>query len=151
MSVQSTEASSKQTQKQSSAVWRLSSFLNGNGFWSKAAFAGNFKEASEKTMQLPDVRESTFELFANWLYCQRYEMLPREDEDDKDNQEADAEGGVKEQGSQRDLTNDRSKRVHRYAKYHVPSRHARQFGYGAQSDRVLHKWRSLETGCDVFE
>ncbi|KAM0799089.1 hypothetical protein BDR22DRAFT_822699 [Usnea florida] len=68
----------------------------------KAAFAGNFKEASEKTMQLPDVRENTFELFADWLYYQRYEMLPREDDDDKDNQEADAEGGVKEQGGNED-------------------------------------------------
>ena len=68
----------------------------------KAAFAGNFKEASEKTMQLPDVRESTFELFADWLYYQRYEMLPGEDDGDKDDQEADVEGGVKEQGGNED-------------------------------------------------
>ena len=64
----------------------------------KAAFAGNFREASEKTMQLPDDRESTFKLFVDWLYCQRYEMLPREADDDKDDQEADAEGDAKKEG-----------------------------------------------------
>ena len=70
----------------------------------KAAFAGNFKEASEKTMQLPDDHESTFELFADWLYCQRYEMLPREDDDHKDDQDADAEGGVTDEGVNDDET-----------------------------------------------
>ena len=42
----------------------------------KAAFLGNFKESSEKTMQLTEDDEDTFELFVNWLYGQRYEMLP---------------------------------------------------------------------------
>ncbi|CAF9942840.1 MAG: hypothetical protein ALECFALPRED_010144 [Alectoria fallacina] len=42
----------------------------------EAAFLGNFKESSEKTMQLPEDDEGTFELFVDWLYGQRYAMLP---------------------------------------------------------------------------
>ena len=54
-------------------------------------------------MQLPDERESTFELFAEWLYYQRYEMLAREGEDDdRDEREADAEGGVKKEDGDED-------------------------------------------------
>ena len=72
----------------------------------KAAFAGNFKEASEKTMQLPDDHESTFELFAEWLYYQRYQMLSREEDDDKDDQEADVEGDVKKEDGNEDKEDD---------------------------------------------
>ena len=42
----------------------------------RAAFLGNFTESSEKTMQLPDDDEETFELFVDWLYCPRYAILP---------------------------------------------------------------------------
>ena len=53
----------------------------------KAAFAGNFKEASEKTMQLPDDRESTFKFFVDWLYG-RHDTIhqtisPAKEDDDK--------------------------------------------------------------------
>ena len=49
----------------------------------KTAFAGNSKEASEKTMQLPDDRESTFKLFVDWLYGDRQDILPAEKDDDR--------------------------------------------------------------------
>lgn len=48
----------------------------------KAAFSGNFKESSEKTMQLPADDESIFELFVDWLYYQRYEMIPEVEGDE---------------------------------------------------------------------
>lgn len=35
-------------------------------------------------MQLPEDDESTFELFVDWLYCQRYEMLPDDGDDEDD-------------------------------------------------------------------
>ena len=63
----------------------------------KAAFTGKFKENSEKTMQLPEDDECTFELFVDWLYHQRYEMLPQpkyhhgdsvDDDDDSDDDES---------------------------------------------------------------
>lgn len=55
----------------------------------KAAFLGNFKEGSEKTMQLPEDDEETFELFVDWLYYQRYEMLPKVEADDDDEDKGD--------------------------------------------------------------
>lgn len=55
----------------------------------KAAFLGDFKENSEKTMQLPEDDESIFELFVDWLYYQRYEMLPEEEDNDNDNNDDD--------------------------------------------------------------
>ena len=45
----------------------------------KAAFMGDFKESSEKTMRLPEDDESILELFVDWLYYQCYEMIPEED------------------------------------------------------------------------
>ena len=50
----------------------------------KAAFTGDFKESSDKTMQLPEDDENIFSLFIDWLYNQRYEMLPEPDDDDED-------------------------------------------------------------------
>ena len=48
----------------------------------KAAYTGTFKEGSEKTMQLPEEDESTFEFFVDWLYHQRYQMVPEAESDD---------------------------------------------------------------------
>lgn len=52
----------------------------------KAAFSEGFKEGSEKVVQLPDGNESTFELFVEWLYYRRYEMLPEVKRDDADDE-----------------------------------------------------------------
>ena len=54
---------------------------NASSFF-KAAFAGDFKESSDKTMQLPEDDEDLFSLFIDWLYHQRYEMLPESDDDE---------------------------------------------------------------------
>lgn len=53
----------------------------------KAAFLGDFKESSEKTMHLPEDDEGTFELFVDWLYNQRNEMLPEVTRDSDDEEE----------------------------------------------------------------
>lgn len=63
----------------------------------KAAFLGSFRESSEKTMQLPEDDEDTFELFVGWLYCQRYELLPGvETNDEKDDNKKGDEANVDE-------------------------------------------------------
>lgn len=54
---------------------------NASSFF-KAAFTGDFKESSDKTMQLPEDDENLFSLFIDWLYHQRYEMLPEPDDDE---------------------------------------------------------------------
>lgn len=63
----------------------------------KAAFTGAFKESSEKTMYLPEDDEGTFELFVDWLYYQRYEMLPQlepyDDDDDDSGHDDDDDSG----------------------------------------------------------
>lgn len=55
----------------------------------KAAFTGGFKESSDKTMQLPEDDENIFSLFVDWLYHQRYEMLPQPGDDDEDTYDED--------------------------------------------------------------
>ena len=64
----------------------------------KAAFTGDFKEGSDKTMQLPEDDENTFSLFIDWLYHQRYEMSPQPDDDseDSDDEDDDASPVVRE-------------------------------------------------------
>ena len=54
-----------------------------DSYFFDAVFAGNSKEAFEKTIQLPDDRESTFKLFVAWLYGDRQTILPVEEDDDK--------------------------------------------------------------------
>ena len=56
---------------------------NASSFF-KAAFTGDFKESSDKTVQLPEDDEDIVSLFIEWLYHQRYEMLPLSAEDDEE-------------------------------------------------------------------
>ena len=51
----------------------------------KAELAGSLEKSFKQSMQLPQTVESTFELFLDWLYYQRYEMLPEADCDDDEN------------------------------------------------------------------
>ena len=44
----------------------------------KAAFEGQFREGSEKKMDLPEEDVHLFDLFVQWLYHQRYEIPPKE-------------------------------------------------------------------------
>lgn len=57
----------------------------------RAAFTGDFKESSEEMMKLPEDDESIFSLFIDWLYHQRYEMLPEQDHDDSDDDDDNAD------------------------------------------------------------
>lgn len=43
----------------------------------KAAFEGQFRESSEKTMDLPEEDEHLFDLFVQWLYRGHYEIPPK--------------------------------------------------------------------------
>ena len=61
---------------------------NASSFF-KAAFTGDFKESSHKTMRLPEDDEDTFSLFIDWLYHHRYEMLPQPDNDDENSDDED--------------------------------------------------------------
>lgn len=55
----------------------------------KAAFLGDFKESSEKTMLLLECDESIFELFVDWLHYRHFEMLPKVEYIDNDNEDED--------------------------------------------------------------
>lgn len=40
----------------------------------RSAFTSDFRESTERTMTLPEDDESTFDLFVEWLYHQRYHL-----------------------------------------------------------------------------
>ncbi len=54
----------------------------------KLAFTESFKESAEKTIRLPEDKESIVELLVDWVYHQGFKMLPEvlefEEEEDGD-------------------------------------------------------------------
>ena len=62
----------------------MSTFLCKASSFFKAAFTRDVNGNSHKTMGLPEDNENTCSLFIDWLYHQRYEILPLPDHDDED-------------------------------------------------------------------
>ena len=68
----------------------------------KAAFTGEFKEKTEQSMDLPEDDVSIFRVFVDFLYHQRYEMLPDEDDDAYDDENVEEDYDACDEYDERD-------------------------------------------------